>query len=240
MHYKHFHFFIGLIILALSCTEDSKTTFKNTNITAEKNELVEINIPEAIENNQISKKINKEIHKIVIAALQIGEEDVTSSKTIKESIIAFNDEYTDFYSDFPNVSQPWDAQIDGEVMHQTPQIISVAITSYVNTGGAHGNTRISFLNFDTATGNRIQNDALINNKKAFETVAKTYLMDAVDADDLLSKPNHFKLPENIGFNNEGVILLYNQYEIAPYSTGIIDFTIPIEKVRDFLSFNGTY
>ena len=44
----------------------------------------------------------------------------------------------------------------------------------------------------------------------------------------------FQLPENIGFSDEGVILLYNVYEIAPYSEGITEFTIPFEEALPYL------
>lgn len=239
MHYKKIILSVGLLCFMLSCNEELKTTFLDTNITTASNKLVEINVPKAIENNQVNSKINSEINNTVIAALQIGEEDTVTSSTIEESIKTFNNEYIAFNTDFPDVSQPWEAQIDGEVIFQSPKIISIAITSYVNTGGAHGITRILFLNFESSTGKRIENSDLIKNKEAFENVARKYFKDAITEEDVLFEPNTFKLPDNIGFNDEGVILLYNQYEIASYSTGIIEFTIPIEKVTKFLAFYGS-
>ncbi|WP_308991571.1 DUF4163 domain-containing protein [Mariniflexile litorale] len=239
MHTKKLFLFICSLCFILSCNEKAKTTFSDINITTKNNKLVEVNLPKAIGNNSITTQINTEISKVVIAALQIGEQDTITFKTIEESITLFNNEYRAFNTDFPDVSQPWEAQIDGEVMHQSLEIISIAITSYVNTGGAHGNTNISFLNFDASTGKRIKNKDLIKDLNAFKNVAKSYLKNALNHEDVLFEPNDFKLPANIGFNEEAVILLYNTYEIAPYSTGIIEFTIPIEKVNDFLVFNGS-
>lgn len=238
MNYKNIFLYISLATAMWSCKEDLKTSFVDTNITTKNNELVEINVPKAIENTPFADQINSEINKTIQSVLHIGEPNTLTAKTVEESITSFNKEYNDFNTDFPNVSQPWEAQIDGELMHQSIDIISIAITSYVNTGGAHGITHVSFLNFNTSTGKRITNAELIKNKKAFENIARTYLKDMISEDDALFEPNTFKLPENIGFNEKGVILLYNQYEIAPYSTGIIDFTIPIEKVNDYLAFNG--
>lgn len=45
----------------------------------------------------------------------------------------------------------------------------------------------------------------------------------------------FQLPESIGFSDEGVIILYNPYEIASYSQGIIEFTIPYEEIESNLN-----
>ncbi|MFG6687978.1 DUF3298 and DUF4163 domain-containing protein [Mariniflexile sp. HNIBRBA6329] len=236
MYYKKLLLLICFSSFIFSCNEELKTTFSISNITTENNKLVEANIPKAFGNDLVITEINSEISKTVIAALQIGDPDTITSKSIEESITLFNEEFNKFNTDFPDVTQPWEAQIDGEVMFRSPEIISIAITSYTNTGGAHGNTNISFLNFDAVTGKRIQNSNLITNKDAFKNVAKSYFKDALTEDDVIFEPDTFQLPANIGFTIEGVILLYNTYEIAPYSTGIIDFTIPIEKVNDYLAF----
>ena len=47
----------------------------------------------------------------------------------------------------------------------------------------------------------------------------------------------FSLPKNIGFDQNYLILLYNPYEIAPYSTGILEVKIPLSEVNHWLSFN---
>ncbi|WP_372757389.1 DUF3298 and DUF4163 domain-containing protein [Mariniflexile sp.] len=238
MLHKNYFYFFCLFFILYNCKDDVTVTFSETLVTTKNNELVEINIPKALEKNNISSEINLEISKTVINALHVGETDAINSNSIEESIDLFNKEYHAFNSDFPDIAQPWEAQIDGEVLFQSADIISISITSYVNTGGAHGITSISFLNFSASTGKRIKNEDLIINKKAFENIAKTYFNDALTEDTVLFEPNTFKLPENIGFNYEGVLLLYNQYEIAPYSTGIIDFVIPFEKVSSFLSFDN--
>ncbi len=214
MHYRKTLLITCLISVIFSCDEELKTTFIDTNITTANNKLVEINIPKAIGNNLVVPQINAEIDKTVASALQIGEQDTITSKTVEESITLFNDEYHAFNADFPDVSQPWEAQIDGEIMFQSPEVISISVTSYVNTGGAHGNTNISFLNFDASTGKRIQNSDLIKNKEAFKTIAKSYFKDAITEDDILFEPDSFQLPANMGFTEEGIILLYNTYEVA--------------------------
>ncbi len=47
--------------------------------------------------------------------------------------------------------------------------------------------------------------------------------------------NDFQLPESLGFSDEGLIILYNPYEIASYSQGIIEFTIPYDTINDYLN-----
>ncbi|MGE5944414.1 MAG: PdaC/SigV domain-containing protein [Flavobacteriales bacterium] len=200
--------------------------------------LAEIIIPVAEGNNNITNIINSDIKNEVIKSLQIGDAETIESNSIEESITIFNDEYTNFKRDFPEVSQPWEAQIDGEIMYQSLEIISMSLTTYINTGGAQGNLNISFLNYDAKTGNRIKNIDLFNNIDDFKNVAKAYFEDAVENKSNAFNPNSFELPENIGYNDEGIILLFNAYETAPYASEIIEFIIPFEKVNSFLNFDS--
>ncbi|MCR8667070.1 DUF3298 and DUF4163 domain-containing protein [Aestuariibaculum sp. M13] len=229
-----------IVLLLFSCNEDSNTTFSIITVTTDNNKLVEINIPKAEGSNEISKNINNEINKVVSASLHIGEETPNAEASIEENIEKFNTEYNDFAKDFPESTFPWEAQIDGEVIFQSPELISISITSYTNTGGAHGNVLISFLNLDARTGNRIANEELFNNEKDFETIAKTYFDKSIEDKNTLFEPENFQLAQNIGFSEEGLIMLYNTYEIAPYSAGIIEYTIPAEEVNSLLAINSPY
>jgi hypothetical protein len=239
MYPKKIFLVFFLSIIFYNCVEDLKTSFLITSITTENNKLVDVTIPKAIGDESVSMEINSEIEKIVASALQIGDPEITSSKSIEESITIFNEEFTKFNSEFPEFSQPWEAQIDGEVIHQSTEIISISITSYTNTGGAHGALHISFLNFNAVTGKRIKNDKLFKDFNAFKTIAKSYFDATIKDKNTLFEPDNFQLPQNIGYNEDGVVFLYNTYEIAPYSTGIIEFTIPIDKVSTFLAFDGS-
>ena len=225
--------------LFFSCKDDVNTTFEDINITTENNSVVEVNIPKALGNKTVSSVINSEIEKEVITNLHLGEPNAINAKSIEEGINNFNKEFETFQTDFPETSQSWEAQIDGEIMFSSPEIISLALTSYMNTGGAHGMLKVSFLNFDAVTGKTIPNKNLINNTEAFKEIALPYFKEATKDKDIFEPElDTFKLPENIGYNDEGIVLLYNAYEIAPYSTGIIEFEIPFNKIESYLTFNS--
>lgn len=233
------HVILFLFFIFFACNEDPKTAFTEININASDTNLVQANIPNAIGDTLITNVINSEINTVVMTALQVGESTSIASKTIEESIKLFNEEYTSFNKDFPESSMPWEAQIDGELLFESSKLISVSVTSYVNTGGAHGNTSITILNFDGQTGKRLKNTNLLKDIEGFKKVALSYLKTTMKEDDLLFEDDMFKLPENMGYTDDGVVLLYNTYEIAPYSTGIIEFTIPFEKIDSFLVFDGS-
>jgi hypothetical protein len=237
MRYKIFVYAIIFSLISQTCKEEKTVEFKEVTKTTNTNKLVEINIPEAIGKEDISKAINKSINQLVIHSLNVNDETGSEPKTIEESIDTFNKEYTTFKRDFPDSAIAWEAQIDGEVMYQSADVISISITNYLNTGGAHGNLTISFLNFNAQTGKLLKNEDLFEDYLAFTTLAKTYFNEEIaDKKDQYFEPDNFKLPENIGFNEEGVILLYNTYEVAPYSSGITEIHIPWEDLQTTLNF----
>lgn len=239
MYYKRLLIIISGVFLLFSCNEDPKLVFYETSFTTEENSMVEVILPLANGTDEtLTNTINNTIKIHVINALKIGGQEAENSQTIEESIRNFNTNFETFKKDFPE-AHPWDAQIDGEVMYQSSEIISISLSSYLNTGGAHGNLNITFLNFDAETGKPIKNEDLISNLEAFKKTAEIYFEDTVEDKDILFDPASFQLPENIGFNEEGMILLYNTYEVAPYATGIIEFTIPYDEIRSVLNFNGS-
>lgn len=232
--------FLIISLLCVSCKKEKLLTFSEVEITTKTNTLVSVVIPKASSKSNTSAAINKKIEEFVTSTLTVGNSEPDKKyASIAEQIDAFNTEYTNFIKDFPESSSPWEAQIDGELMYQSDEVVSIAITSYINTGGAHGNTAISFLNFDTSNGKQITNKALFKDIKALQKLAKPFFDAEVKDKSILFEPKTFSLPANIGFSDDGLILLYNTYEIAPYASGIIEFKIPFEKINDYLVFNGS-
>ena len=237
MRYKFIIYTLIISLFSQTCKEEKVLEFKEINITTDSNKIVEINIPEAIGDVEISTSINNTINKVIIASLYPKEESNLSTATVNKSIDFFNKEYIDFKNDFPESAMEWDAQIDGEIMYQSDEIVSIALTSYMNTGGAHGSLVITFLNFDVFTGKQLKNEDLFEDYLSFKEIAKEYFNEEIaDKKDLYFESDNFKLPENIGFNDEGVILLYNTYEIAPYSSGITEINIPWNDLETTLNF----
>ncbi|MFD1616469.1 DUF3298 and DUF4163 domain-containing protein [Gelatiniphilus marinus] len=224
--------------MLFSCENDVLITFSETNITSENNRIVDVNIPLASQNTSAAKSINSAIEGYVIKTLQIREPNVANLESVKGSIDSFNNEYTDFIAQFPESAHSWEAQIDGEVIFKTPDIICVSLTSYTNTGGAHGVLNISFLNFEAATGKLIDTPKLFIDIEGFKAIAKKHFEASVKDKDLLFSSDNFQLPKNIGYSDDGIILLYNTYEIAPHSAGIIEFSIPFEDAKSYLVFNS--
>jgi len=239
---KKYSFIVIILTLIFSCKEEIKIDFLEQNI--ERNDVTEIsiNFPKAEGTKDIANKINKTISDHIVSQMNLNEDD-PSTVSIDNAITTFNTEFKNFKNDFPDTAQKWEAFVDGEVTYRSPEIISIAINTYLDTGGAHGNTNVVFFNFNAQTGELFKTKDLIKNIEALSDVIKEKLKDEIKAnsdnesmeDEFFGK--EFQLPESLGYSDEGIIILYNPYEIASYAQGIIEFTIPFEDVSSFLNVN---
>lgn len=235
---KHNFWFIVLFLSLVSCVEEAQLIFTESNQLYKGNATIEINIPIAQGDTELANNINLKIENHIANTLIFSEED-SNTATLEEGISKFDAEYKNFKSDFEESKLIWEATFDGEVMYQTSEVISIAISSYINTGGAHGNSVLTFYNFDTLNREILEVEDFINNIDAFTKIAEQHFIEDVDLDESETIADYFfgesfHLPANIGFNEEGLVLLYNTYEVASYAMGITEFTIPFEDIDSLL------
>ncbi len=198
---------------------------------------IETNYNEATGHNTLSETINTNIKNTIISTLN-GANDKTE---LLDVLNEFNLEYLEFKEDFPEAAQPvWELSIESEISYQSDNIISIPISIYEYKGGAHGNDQIRFLNLDAKTGNILALNDFIEINNSFIKLAKSYFIKNLNENDTNLKMEDyffgksFHLPENMGLCDEGLILLYNVYEVSSYAQGYTEFVIPFEKVESFL------
>lgn len=103
-------------------------------------------------------------------------------------------------------------------------------------GGANFMIEKAYLNFDSNTGELISNKSLIKDSLQVKALIASYLKgNYPDVDGYSQFFNNINLeelplPEAIGMDSLGYVFIYNVYEIAPRSTGVIQFGIPYEMV----------
>ena len=209
--------------------------------TIEKNDVINIELifPKAKGSSDIATKINSEIESTIIKNIAFFEED-TNTLNLENVIFEIEKRYTSFKEDFEDSAIKWDVNISGEVVYKSPEIITVGLDSYTFTGGAHGNSVITLLNFNSSTGQLLTIEDLFTDKTKLTAIVKSKLDKEINlnsSNDSYFFSDGFKLPENIGFSDDGVIFLYNTYEIASYAQGVTEFTIPYEDIQDMLKVN---
>jgi len=224
-----------LVLILFSCEEVTLVNFTETNNIYNENAIIELNIPKAEGTSTKAQAINKVVENH-IANMLVFLEEPSDTLQLDYAIENFDSEYKSFKDGFGESAMVWDASFDGEVTYQSPMLISIAINSYINSGGAHGNLNVTFFNFDASTGELLQFDDLFNDKEGLKEIVKTHFEEETKGSEInyfFGEP--FSLPANIGFNDEGIICFYNVYEIASYADGITEFTVPFEDVEAYLN-----
>ncbi|MES2418237.1 MAG: DUF3298 domain-containing protein [Bacteroidota bacterium] len=167
------------------------------------------------------------------------EEPATSYQDIANSFVKG---YDDFVKDDRNSRpQTWCLIIKIEVLRQKPNYLALRHTHYDYTGGAHGNTNISYINYNPQQHKEITLDSLIGQDKM---PALTSLAEGIfRKDEKLSATEplegkyffddgKFILAQNFYVSDQGLVFLYNAYEIKPYSEGTTALTIPFAALKD--------
>lgn len=229
--------------LFIGCTNKDKITFNALQISEQSCEdcpAVTIDIPEASENSKVAKSVNTALKEELISALLFDDE--LEVHTINDAITSFNNGYAEMKTLFADESAEWEANIKGAVVFEDASLLTIELNSYVFTGGAHGYTSKRFLNFDKTKGAELENWELFKSTKEFEEFAEAKFREqesipeneSINHTGLMFEQDSFYLPENIGFTEKGIKLLYNPYEVASYADGAIELVLPHREVKVFL------
>lgn len=140
------------------------------------------------------------------------------------------------------------------MLTQTKQYVTYYYETYQYGGGAHGYlTQVGFT-FRKSDGRQIPLLKNTNSPKLAKIIkegVRRHFSERPDKplsdDELLeflfteekSALNHLPLPGNPPYlSDTGMVFLYTQYEIAPYSSGIIKFEIPFKDIKPFMTDEG--
>lgn len=190
--------------------------------------------------DEVRNSINNELNSYIVTTLgSFLSDDSQSYQDINQYVEALIQDYKKISIELEDFNQDWNISIDTEVKNKDDEIISIlsSVESYL--GGAHGNHWNDFLNFDARNGKVITWKDIITDEIKFLKIAEAKFRSErklspntdLEREGYFFHGGVFKLPENIGFSEQGAILIYNPYEVAPYSMGSIEFIIPWEEIR---------
>jgi hypothetical protein len=231
---------IIIICLLSSCKNEVKPiVFKTESITDNFETNSTVSFDRVADNDEISNAINTTLQNQIIASIPNSE----NQNTINDAVKAFDKDYNAFKTDFPDSAQVWELHIETEVIYQSSQVITMVLNVYSDTGGAHGNDSIQLLNFNPETGKLYSIAEIINDLEGFKSLAESHFLNELkNESETISISEFFfgksfQLPDNIGFSEDGFIMLYNVYEIASYNQGNTEFVIPFEEANPYLKIN---
>lgn len=129
--------------------------------------------------------------------------------------------------------------------YETDRVVTYLFNSYENGGGAHGGAVGSGMTFRKSDGRRVGWDMFSRGK--MQTVLRDGLKEyfEVKTDEELASnltlTETYLLPMPVTppiFGKDGIIVTYQQYEIAPYAAGMPSFVIPYNKAKAMMNNTG--
>lgn len=227
-----------------SCQDSRNVTFESLsleNTRCKECPEVSIDVPKALGNKKLAKSINLALREEIISKLTFDDE--INVETIQQAIESFTDGYFELKKIYPDETIGWKATINGMITFENNELITIELRSYLFTGGAHGYGSTNYLNFNKKRGGKIGPRELFEDREGFQKYAETQFRlqqnipanKSINSTGFMFEKDHFYLPENIGFTEKGLKLLYNQYEVASYADGPIELTLPYKDVQKFLS-----
>jgi len=205
----------------------------------EKTELrVRIDLPyvAADGNAEAARRINAEILRTALSACgnatnAAGAENFANGirRFVADEVKNFRARQTEIYTAGEEpVCTENEISIAGTVRRATPELLVYEIRTVQFFGGAHPSHELHVLNFDPRTGTRITLRDIFKPGSEPE-LAKILEREAaknadVPANGFFPKPAPH---ENFAIEPDGVVFIFNPYEIAPYSSGTIMLKVPL-------------
>lgn len=253
MQRKIFFLFLSFLFVLVSCDKKQELTFETTKILGKDfecdSDCPDISIEEIrVKSTSRSlasavEKINAHLSEHYIYSLTLNEEDVKEIESIEEAVNRFIVRYQEDKASFPDMAAKYEASIHSKVLHQSEEMLSMRVFTHLYTGGAHGYSSVSYLNFDPNTGEAIAVEQILVNIDEFIDFVEMKFREAykipqdsdINSTKFWFEGDRFILASNIGFDEENMLFTYNPYDIAPYSEGLIELKIPIREVQIFLN-----
>ena len=128
--------------------------------------------------------------------------------------------------------------VDYKVQYNKNNLLSYTMDVYYYTGGAHGMTERYAYNIDNKTSKILKLHDLFKRDYNYKEIINNDIMEEIkESPESAYFPNEFKtIADNQSFylTDKGIVIYFGLYEIAPYATGIPEFTIPAELFKDSL------
>jgi len=192
-------------------------------------------------NEALVKKINDSVSTTLSRVLYMLNPEDEETKTLDQLADQFLASYSDFLKEVGGYELGWWIESSHEIHLNNPKVISIELMTSSFTGGAHPLGFSETFNFFLPGGQPVVLDSMISDRQGFaQLVEKEFKLarglpeTASLQDEGFFDGGTLALPLNFVFTPEGLYLIYNVYEAAPYALGPTEFIIPYDKLRDLL------
>lgn len=127
-----------------------------------------------------------------------------------------------------------------EIKNNQRNILSITLTVYSFTGGAHGMTIVKSLSFDIATGRQYEIQDLFQTQSDYVTKLSAIIKERIKdwETPLLDEFTKIRNDQDFYFADHSLIIYFQLYEITPYVAGFPYFPIPILDIQNIIKPDG--
>ncbi|MBT8236718.1 MAG: DUF3298 and DUF4163 domain-containing protein [Bacteroidia bacterium] len=233
-----FLLFLAVLLFVIGCRDEQSLGMLPMTYT-QQDPKVQLQLPQADSTLQLGRSVNEALEEEVISLLAFDEALDISDITM--AVKSFTAGYKELTENFPGTPE-WEANVTANISYEDAHILSIKMESYLFTGGAHGYEEIRFLNFDKRRGRVIEGINMFTNfgpildlaEAAFRHMHNIPEEASINSTGFMFEGEVFHLPDTIGFDTHGMILHYNQYEVASYADGPIRISLPWVDVQPLL------
>lgn len=231
-------FILGLLVGCTGTPTGNITWGSDTITRHEDSNKVVMTFPLALDKSAVADSINNTIHRTLVENFGTDSPNDLKECNVRTAIDTL---FAQKLRDSVLQKVPYLLLSEGSV-YERGGVSSVYLQQYIFQGGAHGLSPSHYLNFNQQTGSLLGLTDLCKdtaqltrlNREAFAGFMKSKGTEDY-ASYLFVTADQLPLPQNIGFDSEGVVMLYNQYEIAAYAFGQSRYVIPYSTVESILA-----
>ena len=193
-------------------------------------------VADQVMNSLFSDK-EKEAEETMLKNAQDWYRDYTAMQT--QSTDSKAGDSTDPMTDYSGLPYEFYNTVTG-LTYYDDHLLSLRITEYDYTGGAHGSAVNSYYVMDRKTGQKLLLGDIVDlNNTDFKSLVVKYLKEKISKNPEMffegAEQNIENGYQNNEFNfyltKEGVGVEFGQYEIAPYAAGMQDIVIPYDELK---------
>lgn len=158
---------------------------------------------------------------------------------LQDLCAGFIEGYELFVLEFPDTQQKWFLEIDGSKSILTEEFFTFYGTHSEYLGGAHPSQFVTLASFDLSTGSPIVIEERFNSELLWQIAESRFrethnLTQDEDLNDagFMFENGKFILPENMALTAEGILMVYNPYEVVAYSEGETRFVISYDELNE--------
>ncbi|WP_296644353.1 DUF3298 and DUF4163 domain-containing protein [Romboutsia sp. 13368] len=208
--------------------------FFKYNITYPVLKLYDESVYDDIYDKQIIININNEI----------CEDIMMFKNNVKKQAMLYKKLYTEKLSksSYDYVKYRYEVYINNDVTYDRNNIISIVMTKYEFTGGAHGMTYLDTYNYNLLTGDRLTLGDMFKPEVDYKEVVNKFIIEEINNNpEIYFKGDEgFKgIRENQDFyiDEDGVVIYFGLYEITPYYVGIPKFKLKFDEFNKYFMYS---